>query len=229
MRNLVTAILCLSLTTLVGAQATSGASSAGNQGSAAEPKLPTAVIETTDGNITCTLFPDQAPQTVANFIALANGTKAWKNPKTGEMMHTPLYDGTICHRVIPEFMIQCGDPAGNGAGGPGYAFKDEFSPTLTFNQPGRLAMANSGPNTNGSQFFITEVPTPHLNGKHTIFGQCQDLDVVKKIARLNADPRTNRPYSPPKITHIKIIDPRHPAATPKSTGTPKPSTPPPSQ
>jgi len=229
MRNLVTAILCLSLTTLVGAQATSGASSAGNQGSAAEPKLPTAVIETTDGNITCTLFPDQAPQTVANFIALANGTKAWKNPKTGEMMHTPLYDGTICHRVIPEFMIQCGDPAGNGAGGPGYAFKDEFSPTLTFNQPGRLAMANSGPNTNGSQFFITEVPTPHLNGKHTIFGQCQDLDVVKKIARLNADPRTNRPYSPPKITHIKIIDPRHPAATPKSTGTPKPNTPPPSQ
>jgi len=229
MRNLVTAILCLSLTTLVGAQATSGASSAGNQGSAAEPKLPTAVIETTDGNITCTLFPDQAPQTVANFIALANGTKAWKNPKTGEMMHTPLYDGTICHRVIPEFMIQCGDPAGTGAGGPGYAFKDEFSPTLTFNQPGRLAMANSGPNTNGSQFFITEVPTPHLNGKHTIFGQCQDLDVVKKIARLNADPRTNRPYSPPKITHIKTIDPRHPAATPKSTGTPKPNTPPPSQ
>ena len=158
-------------------------------------KEPTAIIETTDGNITCTLFPDKAPLTVANFIGLANGTKAWKNPKTGQMMHTPLYDGTICHRVIPNFMIQCGDPAGNGTGGPGYAFKDEFSPDLTFNQPGRLAMANSGPDTNGSQFFITEVPTPHLNGKHTIFGQCEDLDVVKKIARLATDPRTDRPYS----------------------------------
>src|SRR5271157_2776631 len=224
MRNLITAILCLSLTALACAQA---APSAGNQGAAAQSKLPTAIIETTDGNITCTLFPDKAPLTVANFIGLANGTKAWKNPKTGEMMHTPLYDGTICHRVIPEFMIQCGDPAGNGTGGPGYAFKDEFSPTLTFNQPGRLAMANSGPNTNGSQFFITEVPTPHLNGKHTIFGQCQNLDVVKSIARLSADPRNNRPYSPPKITHIKIIEPGHPAG--KSTGTTKPGTPPPGQ
>ena len=233
MRNLITAIFCLSLTALAGAQASSGASSPTNQ--AAEPKLPTAIIETTDGNITCTLFPNQAPQTVANFIGLANGTKAWKNPKTGEMMHTPLYDGTICHRVIPNFMIQCGDPAGNGSGGPGYDFKDEFSPTLTFNQPGRLAMANSGPNTNGSQFFITEVPTPHLNGKHTIFGQCENLDVVKNIARLASDPRNNRPYSPPKITHIKIIEPGHPAAKQKSTGTggsastPKKTAPPPSQ
>jgi cyclophilin family peptidyl-prolyl cis-trans isomerase len=202
---------------MASAQASSGASSPGNP---AEPKLPTAIIETTDGNISCTLFPDQAPMTVANFIGLANGTKAWKNPKTGQMMHTPLYDGTICHRVIPNFMIQCGDPAGNGTGGPGYAFKDEFSPTLTFNQPGRLAMANSGPNTNGSQFFITEVPTPHLNGKHTIFGQCQNLDVVKSIARLATDPRNDRPYSPPKITHIKIIGPQRPADTTK------PSTPP---
>ncbi len=219
MRNFLTAILFLSLTALASAQASSGASSVSNQGSAAEPKLPTAIIETSDGNITCTLFPDQAPLTVANFIGLANGTKPWKNPKSGQMMHTPLYDGTICHRVIPEFMIQCGDPAGNGTGGPGYDFKDEFSPSLTFNQPGRLAMANSGPNTNGSQFFITEVPTPHLNGKHTIFGQCQDLDVVKRIARLATDPRTDRPYSPPIIKHIKIIDPRHPVTTPKSGGT----------
>ena len=208
MRNLITAILCLSLTALAGAQTPSAA-----PGTAPESKATTAIIETTDGNITCTLFPDQAPLTVANFIGLANGTKAWKNPKTGEMMHTPLYDGTICHRVIPNFMIQCGDPAGNGTGGPGYAFKDEFSSSLTFNQPGRLAMANSGPDTNGSQFFITEVPTPHLNGKHTIFGQCQDLDVAKKIARLSTDPRTDRPYSPAKITHIKIISPGHPAAT----------------
>src|SRR5271166_3895804 len=211
MRNLVTAILCLSLTALAGAQA-----------AAPSPKGTTAIIETTDGNITCTLFPDKAPLTVANFIGLANGTKPWKNPKTGQMMHTPLYDGTICHRVIPNFMIQCGDPAGNGTGDPGSSFKDEFSPDLTFNQPGRLAMANSGPNTNGSQFFITEVPTPHLNGKHTIFGQCQDLDVIKRIARLSADPRTDRPYSPPKIIHIKIIDSKHPGATPKSTAPAKP-------
>jgi peptidyl-prolyl cis-trans isomerase A (cyclophilin A) len=206
MRNLVTAILCLSLTALAGAQ-----------GAAPEPKGTTAIIETTDGNITCTLFPDKAPLTVANFIGLANGTKEWKNPKTGQTMRTPLYDGTICHRVIPNFMIQCGDPAGNGTGDPGYSFKDEFTTDLTFNQPGRLAMANSGPNTNGSQFFITEVPTPHLNGKHTIFGQCQDLDVVKRIARLATDPRTDRPYIPPKIIHIKIIDAKHPAVAPKST------------
>jgi peptidyl-prolyl cis-trans isomerase A (cyclophilin A) len=225
MHKLLTAVLSLGLIGMASAQTSSGAS-ASNQSSAAASKLPTAIIETTDGNITCTLFPDQAPLTVANFIGLANGTKAWKDPKTGQMMHTPLYDGTICHRVIPEFMIQCGDPAANGTGGPGYAFKDEFSPTLTFNQPGRLAMANSGPNTNGSQFFITEVPTPHLNGKHTIFGQCQNLDVVKSIARLSADPRNNRPYSPPKITHIKIIEPQRPGATPRSTDTTKASTPP---
>jgi peptidyl-prolyl cis-trans isomerase A (cyclophilin A) len=230
MRHLVTAILCLSLAGLAAAQAASSAAPTSSRGTAAAPQQPTAIIETTGGNITCTLFPDKAPLTVANFIGLSNGTKAWKNPKTAQMMHTPLYDGTICHRVIPNFMIQCGDPAGNGSGDPGYSFKDEFSPDLTFDQPGRLAMANSGPNTNGSQFFITEVPTPHLNGKHTIFGQCQDLDVVKKIARLAADERNNRPYDPPKITHIKIIDPRHTAATtPKSTGTgaTKKTTPPP--
>jgi len=228
MRNFLTTLLCFVLTGFGFAQAASGGSSAGAQAAATESKNPTAIIETTDGNITCTLFPDQAPETVANFIGLSNGTKAWKNPSTGQTMHTPLYDGTICHRVIPNFMIQCGDPAGNGTGDPGYKFKDEFSPSLTFDQPGRLAMANSGPNTNGSQFFITEVPTPHLNGKHTIFGQCQDLDVIKNIARLATDPRNDRPYSPPKITHIKIIDPRHPAAASKSTGsTTKKSTPPP--
>jgi len=227
MRSFLRAFLCLALTGSASAQAAGNASS--SQGTPSASQNPTAIIETTDGNITCTLFPDQAPLTVANFIGLANGTKAWKNPKTGEMMHTPLYNGTICHRVIPNFMIQCGDPAGNGSGGPGYAFKDEFSPALTFDQPGRLAMANSGPNTNGSQFFITEVPTPHLNGKHTIFGQCQDLDVVKNIARLATDPRNDRPYSPPKITHIKIIDPRHPASASKGTGSSatKKSTPPP--
>jgi peptidyl-prolyl cis-trans isomerase A (cyclophilin A) len=218
MRNLLTATLCLMLTALAAAQAPSTASPPSSQGTSSASKEPTAIIQTTDGNITCTLFPDAAPLTVANFIGLSNGTKAWKNPKTGQMMHTPLYDGTICHRVIPNFMIQCGDPAGNGTGGPGYAFKDEVSSGLTFNQPGRLAMANSGPDTNGSQFFITEVPYPSLNGHYSIFGQCQDIDVVKRIARLATDSH-DRPHSPPTITHIKIIDPRHPAATLKSPGT----------
>ena len=241
MRNVLTALLCLSLTSLAGAQASGGGTAAPKPATTqtaatAAPTEPTAIIQTTAGNITCTLFPGKAPLTVANFIGLATGTKAWKDPKTGKMMHTPLYDGTIFHRVIPNFMIQGGDPIGTGSGDPGYSFKDEFTDDLTFDQPGRLAMANSGPNTNGSQFFITEVPTPHLNGKHTIFGQCEDLDVVKKIARLASDPRNDRPYDPPKITHIKIIDPRHPAAKPATThkstgttGTTKKPTPPPSQ
>jgi cyclophilin family peptidyl-prolyl cis-trans isomerase len=220
------------LTTFVAAQTSGGSSTSAQHANteksvpAATPsKEPTATFETTAGNITCTLFPDQAPLTVANFIGLATGTKDWKDPKTGKMMHgVPLYNGTIFHRVIPNFMIQGGDPIGTGTGDPGYSFKDEFSSTLTFDQPGRLAMANSGPNTNGSQFFITEVPTPHLNGKHTIFGQCQDLDVVKKIARLSTDPRTDRPFDPPKIIRIKIVDPRHPAAAHKPPA--KPATPP---
>ncbi len=239
MRNALAAVLLLSLTALAGAQTSTASSTSAQhattektaQGTANQAKQPTAIFETTAGNITCTLFPEQAPLTVANFIGLATGTKAWKDPKTGQMMHdVPLYNGTIFHRVIPDFMIQGGDPAGNGSGDPGYSFKDEFSPDLTFDQPGRLAMANSGPNTNGSQFFITEVPTPHLNGHHTIFGQCQDLDVIKKIARMATDPRNDRPYDPPKIIRIKIIDPRHPAAKPSTTthkpATAKPATPP---
>lgn len=168
---------------------------------------PVAVIDTTAGKMRCTLFEKQTPETVANFIGLANGTKDWKNPASHATKHnTPLYDGTIFHRVIPNFMIQGGDPAGNGSGDPGYSFKDEIVPTLTFDRPGRLAMANSGPNTNGSQFFITEVPTPHLNGRHTIFGQCDPATVtlVKQIARMASDPRDNRPFRPVKITHITI-------------------------
>jgi peptidyl-prolyl cis-trans isomerase A (cyclophilin A) len=242
MRNLFTALLCLSLCGFASAQATGGTTSqqhATTEKSAQTSTEPTAIFETTDGNITCTLFPDKAPLTVANFIGLATGTKDWKDPKTGKMVHgVPLYNGTIFHRVIPDFMIQGGDPVGNGSGDPGYSFKDEFSPDLTFDQPGRLAMANSGPGTNGSQFFITEVPTPHLNNHHTIFGQCQDIDVVKKIARLAADPRTDRPYDPAKIIRIKIIDPRHPGAAtgakhkPAGSSTPsdgKKTTTPPSQ
>jgi cyclophilin family peptidyl-prolyl cis-trans isomerase len=166
-----------------------------------------AVIDTTAGKMRCTLFEKQTPETVANFLGLASGTKDWKNPVSHVTKHnTPLYDGTIFHRVIPNFMIQGGDPAGNGSGDPGYTFKDEIVPTLKFDQPGRLAMANSGPNTNGSQFFITEVPTPHLNGKHTIFGQCDaaTLTLVKQIARMAKDPRDDRPFRPVKINHISV-------------------------
>ena len=174
---------------------------------AANSGNPVAVFDTTAGKMRCTLFEKQTPATVANFIGLAAGTKDWKNPVSHVTKHnTPLYDGTIFHRVIPNFMIQGGDPAGNGSGDPGYTFKDEIVSSLTFDQAGRLAMANSGPNTNGSQFFITEVPTPHLNGKHTIFGQCDPATVtlVKQIARMASDPRDNRPFRPVKINHIAI-------------------------
>src|SRR5579884_1451284 len=173
----------------------------------AAPAQPTAIIDTTAGKITCTLFPKQAPIGVANFVGLARGTKDWTNPSTGRKMHgVPLYNGTIFHRVIPEFMIQGGDPLGTGMGDPGYKFKNETSPDLLFDRPGRLAYANAGPDTNGSQFFITEVPYPSLNGGYTIFGQCDDpsVEVVKKIARLprNANDRAN---DPPKIIKITIL------------------------
>ena len=168
---------------------------------------PKAIFHTTAGDLTCELFPKQAPKTVENFIGLATGTKDWINPNSRKKQHgLPLYNGTIFHRVIPNFMIQGGDPLGTGEGGPGYSFEDEFSSDLKFDVPGRLAMANSGPNTNGSQFFITEVPTPHLDGRHTIFGQCtpESVELVKQIARKAADPRDNRPYEPVKITKIEI-------------------------
>lgn len=144
-----------------------------------------AIFETSMGDITTVLFEKDAPKTVANFIELAEGKKEWRDSKTGKMVKRPLYSNTIFHRVIPNFMIQGGDPRGNGTGGPGYNFEDEFTPKLRHDSPGRLSMANRGPNTNGSQFFITEVPTPHLDNRHTIFGQVIDgLDLVKKIARV---------------------------------------------
>jgi peptidyl-prolyl cis-trans isomerase A (cyclophilin A) len=174
---------------------------------AASPAGPTAIIDTTAGKLTCTLFPDKAPIGVANFIGLADGTKDWISPVTHAKKHgVPLYDGTIFHRVIPEFMIQGGDPMGTGTGNPGYRFANETSPDLKFDRPGRLAYANAGPNTNGSQFFITEVPYPSLNGGYTIFGQCDSASVnlVKKIARM---PRgaNDRPKDPVKINHITIV------------------------
>ena len=167
---------------------------------------PVAVFDTTAGTMRCTLFPKQAPKTVDNFIGLAQGTKQWKDPLHGNPMTRPLYNGTIFHRVIPNFMVQGGDPLGNGEGGPGYSFEDEFSPALKFDRPGRLAMANSGPNTNGSQFFITEAPTPWLDGKHTIFGQCDapTVAMVKKMARMARDPSNDRPFDPVKINQITI-------------------------
>ena len=218
MRNFLTAVLILAIAGFAPAQTTSTAPKPSTAKPAtAKPATPAAsrpvqaIFETSLGNINCTLFPDKAPITVDNFIGLATGTKDWKNPSSGANMHNkPLYDGTVFHRVIPNFMIQGGDPLGNGSGGPGYSFRDEQS-DLTFDVPGRLAMANSGPNTNGSQFFITEVPTPHLDGHYNIFGQCDNNDLVKQIARMATDPRNDRPFNPVKINHVKIIDPRHPA------------------
>jgi peptidyl-prolyl cis-trans isomerase A (cyclophilin A) len=203
MRRFLVLVCFLSLT-VAGSWAKSGGDGAPKAATSSEP---VAVFDTTAGLIRCTLFEKQTPETVANFIGLATGTKDWTNPVSHVKKHnTPLYDGTIFHRVIPQFMIQGGDPAGNGSGDPGYTFRDEIVPTLKFDRPGRLAMANSGPNTNGSQFFITEVPTPHLNGHHTIFGQCDaaSVELVKKIARMAADPANNRPFRPVKINHITI-------------------------
>ena len=215
MHKLLTSLLALIISGFAIAQtATAPKPSTAKPATPAASQPVEAIFETTAGNINCTLFPDKAPITVDNFIGLATGTKDWKNPSSGATMHNkPLYDGTVFHRVIPNFMIQGGDPLGNGSGGPGYSFRDEQS-DLTFDVPGRLAMANSGPNTNGSQFFITEVPTPHLNGHYNIFGQCDNNELVKQIARMATDPRTDRPFNPVKINHVKIIDPRHPAAAP---------------
>jgi peptidyl-prolyl cis-trans isomerase A (cyclophilin A) len=181
----------------------------------APASAPKAIFHTSVGDITCELFPDKAPKTVANFIGLSTGKKDWTNPRNGKTMHdTPLYDETIFHRVIPNFMVQGGDPLGQGVGGPGYSFEDEFDPSLTFDRPGRLAMANSGPGTNGSQFFITDVPTPWLNNHHTIFGQCDDASValVKKIelgpcaGGAACGGSNTKAQDPVQIKHIQITN-----------------------
>ena len=175
-----------------------------------------AILYTSMGNIVCRLFEKDAPKTVANFEALAAGKKEWIDPRTGKTMHTPLYSGTTFHRVIPDFMIQGGDPAGNGTGDPGYKFEDEISADRVFDRPGILAMANAGPNTNGSQFFITVAPTPWLNGKHTIFGAVvsgqEVVDAISKVPRQAswngmADAGANTPPLPPDtpLTPVKII------------------------
>ncbi len=186
-------------------------------GATAAPNLPngpTVVMDTSMGRITCQFYQRQAPKAVANFIALAEGTKDWTDPATRTVQHNkPYFDGTTFHRVIPDFMIQGGDPTGTGMGNPGYKFADEFDRNLNFDKPGKLAMANSGPNTNGSQFFITEVPTPFLNQHYTLFGQCDDasVEVVKTIARVNRN-SSDKPLTPvvlKKVTIVRNGQPKH--------------------
>ena len=171
------------------------------------PTGPTAVFDTSMGRMTCKLYAKEAPETVANFIGLAKGTKDWTDPVTHKKVHgRSLYNGTTFHRVIPNFMIQGGDPVGTGEGDPGYMFADEFNPDLNFDIPGRLAMANSGPGTNGSQFFITEVPTPHLNQKHTIFGQCDEASILveQSIARVETG-EADKPTTPVTLNKVTIV------------------------
>jgi peptidyl-prolyl cis-trans isomerase A (cyclophilin A) len=163
-----------------------------------------ATLKTSMGDIVIQLFEDKAPKTVANFIALANGTKEWIDPKTKEKVKRPLYNGTIFHRVIPGFMIQGGDPLGNGTGGPGYQFEDEFHPDLKHSEAGILSMANAGPNTNGSQFFITYKATPWLDGHHSVFGQVvKGQDVVDAIGNVPRDFR-DRPVKDIIIKEVVI-------------------------
>jgi peptidyl-prolyl cis-trans isomerase A (cyclophilin A) len=196
---------------------------------AVEPTGPTAVLDTSMGRITCRLFDKQAPQTVANFVGLAGGTKDWTDPATREKEHgKPLYDGTTFHRVIPGFMAQGGDPLGTGMGDPGFYIQDEIDPSLMFNVPGRLAMANSGPNTDGSQFFVTEEILPDLNGHYTIFGQCDPSSVlvVKTITRVERDAH-DKPLSPvmlKKVTIVPVGQPLPPPPAAASAPTPAPAT-----
>jgi peptidyl-prolyl cis-trans isomerase A (cyclophilin A) len=160
---------------------------------------------TSEGNFTIRLYADKAPATVANFVGLAEGSREWTDPKTGHKAKRPLYNGLIFHRVIADFMIQGGDPLGNGTGGPGFKFADEFHPSLRHDKPGILSMANAGPNTNGSQFFITLVPTPWLDNRHTVFGEVIDgLDVVQKIGKTATSKPGDRPVKPITIQSVTI-------------------------
>jgi peptidyl-prolyl cis-trans isomerase A (cyclophilin A) len=171
------------------------------------PNGPMVIFDTSMGRISCQFYQKEAPKTVENFIELAEGTKDWVDPTTKKKMHKKrLYDGTTFHRVIPQFMIQGGDPAGTGMGDPGFTFEDEFYPDLNFDKPGRLAMANSGPNTDGSQFFITEQPYESLNQHYSLFGQCDDdgVAVVKAISRVSRD-ADDKPETPVILKKVTIV------------------------
>src|SRR5678815_692426 len=159
---------------------------------------------TTEGNFTIRLFDKETPNTVANFVGLAEGTKEWTDPRTNQKSHQPYYDGIIFHRVIDGFMIQGGDPLGKGYGGPGYKFGDEFHPSLRHSKPGILSMANAGPNTNGGQFFVTVAATPWLDNKHTIFGEVvEGYEVVKKISTVARNAQ-DRPLKEVRVNSVKI-------------------------
>jgi peptidyl-prolyl cis-trans isomerase A (cyclophilin A) len=164
-----------------------------------------ALFTTTEGNFKVRLFDTDVPKTVENFTGLAEGTKEFTDPKTGQKTKRPFYDGLVFHRVIADFMIQGGDPLGTGTGGPGYKFADEFSPKLRHSKAGLLSMANAGPNTNGSQFFITLAATPWLDNKHSIFGEVvEGMDVVEKIGRTATSKPSDRPLRPISITNVTI-------------------------
>jgi len=172
-----------------------------------EPTGPTVVLDTTMGRIVCKLYMKEAPITSQNFIDLAEGRKPLTDAKTHQTIHKRFYDGTTFHRVIPEFMAQGGDPTGTGMGDAGYYFDNEPTPTLLFDRPGRLAMANSGPNTNSSQFFITEVAVPQLNGGYNLFGQCDDagVAVVKAITHVITDPSNNKPVADIVLKKVTVV------------------------
>jgi len=196
------------------------------------PNGPTLVMDTSMGRITCQFFEKQAPKAVANFIGLAECTIDWTDPATKRKMHhKPFFDGTTFHRVIPGFMIQGGDPTGTGMGDPGYSFNDELDPNLNFDKPGRLAMANSGPNTNGSQFFVTEQAYDSLNQHYTLFGQCDESSVlvVSSIARVPRD-RDDKPYEPVLLKKVTIVRPGEPLPPkPNAAPAPKPALPAPAK
>ncbi|MEU2654251.1 peptidylprolyl isomerase [Streptomyces sp. NPDC007325] len=169
--------------------------------------MPYAILKTSAGDIEVRLLPFHAPKTVRNFVELASGEREWTHPGTGQVSTDPLYDGTVFHRVIGDFMIQGGDPLGTGTGGPGYEFADEFHPELWFDRPYLLAMANAGPGTNGSQFFITVGPATWLNRKHTIFGEVVDAKsraVVDAVAAVPTDPQTQRPLTDVVVESVVI-------------------------